>query len=65
MKQRLVVLDNGTKEVHFHTIIGDVTIDDEYVEKLGYSPLLCTWMAGKDIEIVYHLDKKEHENRRN
>ena len=49
---KLVVLNFENATIHFHNINRD-SIDEKYLQTLGYNLDNCQWMFG-DLEIITH-----------
>lgn len=51
---KLIILDYCTAEVHIYLIDKELTIDEDYIEDLGFNTNSCSWMFGENISIEIH-----------
>lgn len=51
MKNELVILDYSTGSVHFYKCKEDISINEDYIKKLGFNPSSCSWMFTDDIAV--------------
>lgn len=50
--KKLIILDYSSGEVHIYFVNNELTIDEEYIENLGFHTDECEWMFGNlSIEI--------------
>ena len=49
-------MDYGTNpgEVHIYDVAPDADINEDYIEKLGFSLNTCSWMFSPRLDIIHH-----------
>lgn len=53
--EKLAIFEYTPLKLHFFNIDKNIdTINDEYIESIGFNSNDCYWMAG-DIEVIEHL----------
>lgn len=54
MKQ-VVIMDYSTTSVHIFNTDSDVTVDESYIDNLGFRSSDCYWMETDDLKIECHF----------
>lgn len=52
--QELVIMDYSDSSIHFYQISSNKTIDEDFIEGLGFHSSNCSWMFGDFISIKRH-----------
>lgn len=50
----LVILDYSTGTVHFYKVDSNCTVDDEYINSLGFDINSSSWMIANKIDMFEH-----------
>lgn len=53
---KLIILDYTNTTVDVWEVEPNVTIDESFIESLGYNVSGCSWMSGADMEIYFHKE---------
>ncbi len=51
---KLIILDYSSGVVHIYLVNNGLTIDEDYIENLGFNTNECSWMFGKNVLIEMH-----------